>query len=83
MLRARDRILDWWNRAYGSYTLLPRFRDEAFASLPLAASLVFASARATVSDSQGVFPAVFAGADNQRARLRADQQVKEWDGPLT
>lgn len=80
MLRARERILEWWNRAYSVYSLFPRFRDEAFASLPLAASLAAASLREAPSAPFTVFEAVFAGADNQRARLRTDQQVKEWGG---
>jgi hypothetical protein len=82
VLRSRERILSWWSQAYDALGLFARFRDEALASLPLAASLASPSFEdPTATDVIPILDAIFAGLDNQRVRLRADQQVREWDGP--
>jgi hypothetical protein len=70
--RAAGPIQEWWHRAYpdGCGPLLPqRFADEARASLP---SLVGLHKLPTED--------VFAALQDQRLRLRHDQQVPEWAG---
>lgn len=70
MLAARDRIMSWWEAAYGSSSPLirKRFELEAASSLP------------------GVLPldpgldSCFEGAFAQRTKLRYDQRVPEWLG---
>ncbi|MYB50605.1 MAG: methyltransferase domain-containing protein [Acidobacteriia bacterium] len=70
MLAARDRIMSWWEAAYGlsSPLIHKRFALEAASSLP------------------GVLPldadldSCFEGAFAQRAKLRYDQRVPEWSG---
>ncbi|MDE0624725.1 MAG: class I SAM-dependent methyltransferase [Bryobacterales bacterium] len=70
MLAARDRIMSWWEAAYGSSSPLirKRFELEAASSLP------------------GVLPldadldSCFEGAFAQRTKLRYDQRVPEWSG---
>ncbi|MEK0082646.1 HNH endonuclease domain-containing protein [Benzoatithermus flavus] len=69
--RAEDRIIGWWDETYVADTAVQRrFWTEAQATLPL-------------MDNAGETPSlddVFAAVDLQRMRLRADQQLKEWDG---
>ena len=65
--RARGRILDWWDRAWGdaAHEHSARFFAEARASLPLA------------HDAHDL-EAIFEGVWTQRLRLRRDQRVPEW-----
>ncbi len=70
MLAARDRILSWWEAAYGSSgtPIRERFAIEAASSLP---GIIPAA-----TDLDSYFEAAFA----QRTKLRYDQQVPEWTG---
>jgi len=64
---ARDRILDWWEKAWLSDPALRgRFEREIAAALPVA----------DPADPEQVFAAV----EWRRLRLRQDQQVPEWHG---
>ena len=65
---SRDRITDWWDAAYINSTMKERFLMEAEAALPL------------VSDSISDLAIIFEAMMHQRARLKADQQLVEWDG---
>ncbi len=78
--RCRDRILQWWDEGYGSTVDRDRFRMEAFSSLPMTGVLARDSG---ATDAADLHDSVFIGVDSQRVRLRADQQLAEWDGPLT
>jgi len=68
MLRdARDRILDWWEKAWLSDPALRgRFGQETAAAFPVA--------------DPGDPELVFAAVEWRRLRLRQDQQVPEWHG---
>ena len=66
---SRDRMLEWWSEGYGDWGILERFRAEASSSLPFSAAL-----------SGDLWDSTFSGVDNQRVRLRTDQQLDEWDG---
>lgn len=70
MLAARDRIMSWWESAYGSPTspIRERFGLEAASSLP------------GVLPSAPDLDSCFEGAFAQRTKLRYDQQVPEWSG---
>ena len=70
MLASQDRIMSWWESAYGSSSpaLRERFVLEAASSLP------------GVGPSETDLDAFFDGALAQRARLRHDQQIPEWVG---
>jgi len=65
---ARDRVLDWWEAAYGGERA-DRFWLEARSSLP--------SVTPDERDPDDIFDAICF----QRMRLKFDQQVPEWDGP--
>ncbi|MFO1080486.1 MAG: class I SAM-dependent methyltransferase [Reyranellaceae bacterium] len=68
--RAEDRLVGWWDAGYlrAEGTLLPeRFMTEAQATLPL-----LTQAGANLED-------VFASVAIQRARLKHDQQIPEWE----
>ena len=65
---SRDRITDWWNAAYINSTMKERFLMEAEAALPL------------VSDSESDLAIIFEAVMHQRARLKANQQLVEWNG---
>ena len=67
---ARDRIFEWWVEAYSPERYSERFVSEATAALPVVRTL-------TVENQ---FDRVFAGIQNQRIRLKTDQQIGEWDG---
>jgi SAM-dependent methyltransferase len=67
---ARDRIFEWWVEAYSPERYSERFVSEATAALPVVRTL-------TVKNQ---FDRVFAGIQNQRIRLKTDQQIAEWDG---
>ena len=66
--QARCRILEWWEAAYLDDNLALRFHSEAAASLP------------GVADSEGARTpeSVYAGFQNQRIRLKINQQLSEW-----
>ena len=67
--RARPRVLDWWDSAYGkSDALAKRFADESRSALPLA------------TDDVGVVTpeSVFQGLVIQQMVLKRDQQLEEW-----
>jgi hypothetical protein len=64
---AADRIQYWWRRAYTDTEYEPRFYEEATTALPLS----FAR-DASIED-------LLMGVRRQRARLRTDQQIAEWD----
>jgi hypothetical protein len=71
LLRAKDRILDWWQAGdLGKEDVGERFFDEATAALPGA----FAAAATPSAE------AVFDGLMLQRATLKRDQQLLEWTG---
>ena len=65
---SRDRITDWWDAAYINSTMKERFLMEAEAALPL------------VSDSISDLAIIFEAVMHQRARLKANQQLVEWNG---
>ena len=65
---SRDRITNWWESAYLEGTMKEQFLLEAEAALPLV--------RDNTSDLTVIFEAVM----HQRARLKANQQLVEWDG---
>ena len=65
---SRDRITDWWDAAYINSTMKERFLMEAEAALPL------------VSDSISDLAIIFEAMMHQRARLKANQQLVEWNG---
>lgn len=66
MHEARERILDWWELAYGSDSMRQQFQDEAESALPL------------VSESTSSLSDIFEAMLYQRLRLRVDQQLLEW-----
>jgi len=68
--RAKDLIMEWWNEAYSPSSLFDRFVTEAKASLPII----------TKFNSEEHFKTVFSGVQNQRIRLKAYQQLAEWNG---
>ena len=65
---SRDRITGWWNSAYINSRMKEQFLMEAEAALPL------------VSDSSSDLTMIFEAVMHQRARLKANQQLVEWDG---
>lgn len=65
---SRERITDWWNSAYMSGMMKEQFQLEAEAALPL------------VGDSTSDLAIIFEAIMHQRARLKANQQLVEWDG---
>ncbi|MCY4597523.1 MAG: class I SAM-dependent methyltransferase [Bryobacterales bacterium] len=71
MVAARDRIMSWWEAAYGSSdpAIHERFVIEATSSLP-----------GIEQPSSTDLDKLFGGALAQRARLRNDQKIPEWTG---
>ena len=71
MFAARDRIMYWWEAAYGSSdpAIHERFVIEATSSLP-----------GIEQPSSTDLDTLFGGALEQRARLRNDQKIPEWTG---
>ncbi len=66
---ASDRIMDWWESAYGSESVLDeRFRLEALARLP------------TLDRSNFDLADIFDAMSLQRLRLARDQRIPEWNG---
>lgn len=68
--KARERIFDWWNVAYNSDSYKARFLDEAKAALPIVQSF----------DSANNYDSIFKGMQNQRLKLKINQQIEEWAG---
>lgn len=66
---ARERILDWWDRAYRREKYSERFAQEAAISLPGVRHL-----ESEVSE----LDRVALGVQRQRIRLKRDQQIAEW-----
>ena len=71
MMAAQDRIMSWWEAAYGSSdpAIHERFVIEATSSLP-----------GIEQPSSTDLDRLFRGALDQRARLRSDQKIPEWTG---
>ena len=68
MHNSRGRITDWWDSAYIDSRMKELFLMEAEAALPL------------VSDRASDLTVIFEAVMHQRARLKANQQLVEWDG---
>ena len=70
MMASQDRIMSWWESAYGlsNPAIHERFVIEAGSSLP------------GVQPLERDLDAFFDGALTQRARLRHNQQIPEWSG---
>lgn len=68
--KARERIFDWWDVAYNSEIYKERFLDEAKAALPIVQSL----------GRNDELNSIFGGIQNQRLKLKVNQQIQEWDG---
>jgi SAM-dependent methyltransferase len=68
--KARERIFDWWDTAYNSEFYRERFLEEAKAALPVVQSF------GCVDE----FGSIFGGIQNQRLKLKVNQQIQEWDG---
>ena len=69
---ARDRITDWWPRAYvraPSRPVADRFVREAVATLSV-----------EPADEESLLDEIYAGVEWQRMRLRHDQRLAEWCG---
>ncbi len=63
---ARERMIDWWTRAWIDQDLERRFFLEATYSLP------------GLDQEQPSLEAIHDAARHQRARLLQDQQIPEW-----
>lgn len=70
MNAAKERIVEWWNEAYCIDVYSDRFLTEAETSLPIVRS----------SKVQNHLDRIFMGIQNQRIRLKTDQQIAEWNG---
>lgn len=68
MHNSRGRITDWWSVAYVNSDMKEQFLMQAEAALPL------------VSDGPSDLAVIFEAVMHQRARLKANQQLVEWDG---
>jgi hypothetical protein len=64
---AEERIREWWNQAYRRTGYESRFFEEAHVALPLP------------SDETNSLDDLLTGVRRQRARLRTDQQIAEWN----
>ena len=65
---SRNRITGWWNTAYMKSRMEEQFLMEAEAALPL------------VGDGTSDLAIIFEAVMHQRARLKANQQLVEWNG---
>ena len=70
MSTAKERIVEWWNEAYSLNVYFDRFVTEAEASLPIVRNLKV----------ENHLDRIFMGIQNQRIRLKTDQQIAEWNG---
>ena len=70
MNAAKEWIVEWWNEAYSIDMYSDRFLTEAEASLPIIRS----------SKVENHLDRIFMGIQNQRIRLKTDQQIPEWNG---
>jgi SAM-dependent methyltransferase len=68
--KARERLFDWWDVAYNSEIIKERFFEEAKAALPIVHSFSYVDE----------FSSIFSGIQNQRLKLKVNQQIQEWDG---
>lgn len=68
MHNSRERITDWWDSAYINSGMKEQFLMEAEAALPL------------VSYGTSDLTVIFEATMHQRARLKANQQLVEWNG---
>lgn len=67
MRKARERIINWWDVAYIQSPFQQQFMIEAESALPL------------VVESKGTLEEIFDAILCQRARLKTDQQLQEWN----
>jgi len=75
MHKARERILSWWEAAYGEVDLNRQFLIEAESALPLVGE------QSEISGG-GKINSVYEAMLLQRSRLRHDQQLVEWGRDL-
>jgi hypothetical protein len=68
MHTARPRIVQWWEMAYTESDMAERFFMEAESALPL------------LGDGCRDLGQIFEAMQHQRARLKSNQQLAEWDG---
>ncbi len=66
LMGARDRMIDWWSRAWMGSSREEQFFMEAIYSLP------------GLSHDRPALQEIHQAARHQRARLRQDQQIAEW-----
>lgn len=66
LMGARDRMIDWWSRAWLDGPRMEQFFMEAAYSLP------------GLTGDQPSLEEIHQAARHQRARLRQDQQIAEW-----
>lgn len=66
LTEARDRMIDWWSRAWLDGPRMEQFFMEAAYSLP------------GLSGDKPPLEEIHQAARHQRARLRQDQQIAEW-----
>lgn len=70
LINAKKRIIDWWDSAYGSDKYYERFYSEAVVTLPMVKTF----------KGKNNLNNIFEGLQNQRIRLKTDQQLAEWSG---
>ena len=68
LMESKDRVISWWELAYSDEEIRRQFSVEAQSALPLLAS------------ADGVLEAIFSALLLQQKKLRANQQLAEWDG---
>lgn len=66
LTEARDRMIDWWSRAWLDGPRMEQFFMEAAYSLP------------GLTEDKPALEEIHQAARHQRARLRQDQQIAEW-----
>ena len=68
LMESKDRVISWWELAYSDEEIRRQFSVEAQSALPLLAS------------ADGDLEAIFSALLLQQKKLRANQQLAEWDG---
>ncbi len=68
--KARERIFEWWDAAYNTAIYKERFTEEAKAALPIIQSF------GSIDD----YNTIFKGIQNQRLKIKINQQIEEWNG---
>ena len=68
LMRSKDRVINWWEMAYAEEGLARQFFVEAQSALPL------------LDDEEVNHVAVFSSLLLQQKKLRANQQLAEWNG---